>query len=421
MPPNPVRFPGPRTYVRGGRTRSPARRALLATASAVVLTTAALAAATQALPRPGIPAPATRWEADGRAAVTVAARRYEAGGFRRSLLGDGYRGLWATPVRVEVLDLAAFAGGLAPDRRGGGRQTRALHLRGADGRRYVFRSTDKDQATGLGPLRRATVGRVRQDQVSALNPAAALVAAAVEEAAGVLRAAPRLVVMPDDPALGPFRGEFAGLLGTLAEHPDEGPDGTPGFAGSRRIVDTETLLERLREDPDEPVDARAFLTARLVDVYLGDWDRHEGQWRWARLEAGGGRRWAPVPEDRDYALVDYRGALPALARRADAKVVRFDAAYRDLPGLLVKARELDRRFLCALSPAAWDSAALALRAALPDPVIAGAVGRMPAEYAAADGERLARTLRARRDGIPRAAREFRRSLHADGGCRRAAR
>ncbi|HEX2191294.1 MAG TPA: hypothetical protein VHG51_20455, partial [Longimicrobiaceae bacterium] len=377
----------------------------------------ALAAATQALPRPGIPAPAPRWSADGRAAVTAAGSRYEAGWFRRGLLGDGYRALWTAPVRVDALDLSAFAGGLTPTGRGGGNQTRSLRLRGADGREYDFRSVDKDQARRLGPFRRATVGRVRQDQVAALNPAAALVAGRIEEAAGVLHAEPRLVVMPDDPALGAFRAEFGGMLGTLREQPDEGEDGAPGFAGSVRIVGTESLLERLREDPGDRVDARAFLAARLVDVYLGDWDRHQDQWRWARFGGDGGRRWVPVARDRDYALSHYRGALPALARRADPKAVRFDGEYRDLAGLLVKSREMDRRFLCPLSPATWDSAALALRAALPERVLDEAVRRMPPEYVALEGERLARTLRARRDRLPAAARAFREMLHEGGGCR----
>jgi multimeric flavodoxin WrbA len=33
------------------------------------------------------------------------------------------------------------------------------------------------------------------------------------------------VVIPDDPGLGKYREEFAGLIGTLQEHPSEGPGG----------------------------------------------------------------------------------------------------------------------------------------------------------------------------------------------------
>ncbi len=37
------------------------------------------------------------------------------------------------------------------------------------------------------------------------------------------------------------------------------------------------------------VDARAYLRARLMDVLIGDWDRHLEQWRWARYENDGER------------------------------------------------------------------------------------------------------------------------------------
>lgn len=365
---------------------------------------------TCSLPRPGFPGEARVAGAARGEVVATAGARYQAGPIRHLFLGRGYRQAWATPVRLEVLDLGAFAGGLTPERRGNGNQTRSLHLRGADGKAYVFRSLEKDQARKLGWLARATVGRIRQDQIAALHPAATVAAAGVEEAAGVLHARPRMVVMPDDAALGAFREDFAGLPGTLAENPRD------GFAGIARVVETDSLDAALRAHPGEAVDARAYLAARLVDVLLGDWDRHEGQWRWARVEANGGARWVPLPRDRDYAFADYRGLIPVLSRLADPKVVRFDEEFRDLGGLLVAARELDARFLCALPAPAWDSAAASVRGALTDPALAAAVRRMPPEYVREDEGRLERTLRARRDRLPDAARRFREELHGGGGC-----
>jgi len=405
------RDPPPRS---GGLPSPNRKRRPLRTAGAVLLLALVLlAAGTCALPRPGLPHTRLTRDASG-ALLATASTRYAAGPLRPLFLGDGYRRAWATPIRAEVLDLRSYAGGLTPVRRGGGNQTRSLHLRGADGRRYAFRSTDKDQATGMSALERATIGRVRQDQIGALHPGAALVAAAIAEAAGVPHAAPRLVVMPDDPALGEHRADFAGLLGIVEEYPN--PGGTGAFAAADSILDTEELAAHRQKHPAEPVDARAFLAARLLDVYLGDWDRHEGQWRWARVARDGAPRWIPVPRDRDYAMVDYRGILPAMARLVDPKVVRFDDAYRDLPGLMVAARALDRAHLCALPAAAWDSAALALRDSLSDPALAAALRRLPPEYHRAGAADLSRTLRQRRDRLPAMSRRYRALLHADGGC-----
>jgi hypothetical protein len=127
--------------------------------------------------------------------------------------------------------------------------------------------------------------------------------------------------------------------------------------------------------------------------------------------------WVPVPRDRDYAFVDYGGVIPGLARRVDPKIVRFDTAYRDLRGLMVKSRAMDERLLCALPASTWDSTAAAMARSLSDRAITAAIGRMPGEYVARSAP-LAATLRARRNGLPGAARRFRAHLHASGGCAR---
>jgi hypothetical protein len=225
----------------------------------------------------------------------------------------------------------------------------------------------------------------------------------------VPNATPRLAVMPDAPRLGEFRVDFRDLPGTLQVRPG------PGFAGAQRLVGTDELWEALRRAPRDRVDVRAYLNVRLMDVYLGDWDRHPDQLTWGRTERGGVGTWVAIPRDRDYAFADYGGVIPGLARRFDPKIVRFDTAYRDLRGLLVKARPLDERLLCALPPSAWDSAATAMARALSDGAITAAIGRMPPEYVARSAP-LAATLRARRDRLPDVARRFRAHLHADGRC-----
>ena len=116
------------------------------------------------------------------------------------------------------------------------------------------------------------------------------------------------------------------LFGTLQEHPSEGPDDTPGFAGSRKISGTEKVWEHLEETPLNRVDARAFLKARLMDFLLNDKDRHRAQWRWARCPDGEGYIWVPIPEDRDQAFIDLDGFAMAVGRRG---VPRFIIEFKD--------------------------------------------------------------------------------------------
>jgi hypothetical protein len=341
--------------------------------------------------------------AQARDTVVTAGADYDAGGPYAFLFGRGNQALWQTPLRVEVLDLGAFAGGLTPTKRGGGKQTKSLRFAGADGREYAFRSVRKDLPTLPPELRDVFAGRVVLDQLKSHHPAGPLVVAPLLDAVGVLNAKPRLVVMPDDPRLGEFRGEFAGMLGLLEERPDEGEDASAAFAGATAVISTERLLERLEEGPDDRVDARAYLRARLMDLLLGDWDRHQDQWRWARFGEARPRLWQPVPRDRDQAFVRFDGAALTFVRYQYPRVVRFGPEYRDLYGLTFSARALDRQLLAELPRAAWDSAVAAVQAPLTDAVLAAAVDRLPPEYRARDGARLAAALRARRDGLPRAA------------------
>jgi len=348
-----------------------------------------------------------------RTVTVTAGPEYRAGWLHRVLFGRHYRHLWTTPIEVELLDLGAFAGGLTPLRRGGGAQTRALRLAGGDGREYVFRSVNKHPSWLPPDLRETIAERVVRDQISVLHPGAALVAAPLVGAAGVLHAQPYLVVLPDDPRLGDFRSEFAGMLGILEERPREGPGGASGFAGASDVAGTDRLVELLRSGSRERVDSRAFLATRLLDLLLGDGDRHADQWRWARFDDPEGHVWRPIPRDRDEAFSRFDGLLPRFARVSHPDLVGFGYDYGSVYGLSWRAEDLDRRFLTDLERPVWDSIAHAIQARLTDSVIDLAVGRLPSEYYRGNAADLAGALKHRRNRLAAAAGELYGLLAAD--------
>lgn len=336
--------------------------------------------------------------------------RYDAGWLHRIFFGSEYRDVWTTPVTVPVLDLEGEAGGLTPLEQGGGKQTKSLRFRGGDGRQYLFRSIDKDPSPGLVPeFRETIIADLAQDGVSASHPYAAVVAAPIAEAAGLLIAPPRIVVLPDSPALGPFRTQFAGMLGTIEERPNESDEGLASFHRAERVTGTDRLFERLDADHSSRVNAHAFLRARLLDIFLGDWDRHRDQWRWARLRATD-TLWLPIPRDRDQAFAFYDGVFLWIARYSYPQFVKFESDYPPLERLHWNARELDQRFLAELSWPAWDTVVTVLQARLTDRVLEDAVRRLPPEVYATQGEWLGNALRQRRDRLPEAAREFYRLM-----------
>jgi hypothetical protein len=366
----------------------------------------------------GSPATARAQGADslqpGARLQLAAGERYRAGWLHRLLLGSHYRDLWAAPLSVDVLDLATFAGGLTPSLCSGGRQTKSVRFTAADGRTYVFRSVDKDPTLAMPPhLRRTFVRDLLQDQISSQHPGAPLVVAPLLEAAMVLHAPPALYVLPDDPRLAAFDCVRPGLLGMIEERPTAASDSEPGFAGAVDVGSTKKLFGRLERGPDDRVDAKAFLRARLLDVFVGDWDRHQDQWRWARFDTGGLHWWRPIPRDRDQAFSRLDGVLVWLAGFYYPELVGFDDAYPGLSRLSRTGEVIDRRLLTELEWPVWDSVATALQARLTDSVIDVAVGRLPAAYRSGSGARLAQALRRRRDQLHEAARRYYAQLAGD--------
>ncbi|HEX9189786.1 MAG TPA: hypothetical protein VGB87_22110, partial [Vicinamibacteria bacterium] len=335
--------------------------------------------------------------------------QYGAGGFHRMMLGASYRKLWTTPVQAEVLDLATEAGGLTVVKRVGGQQTLGLALAGKDGRSYTFRGLDKDPTNILPEeLQDSFVEDLVRDQMSAQHPAGALVADELARAAGVPTVPIRLVVLPDDPALGDERATFAGLLGTFSEYPTAADARHPGFEGAVEIVDHVTLYAKLAESPDERVAGREFLRARLFDLFVSDFDRHRKQWRWAKRP--GDTLWHPIPEDRDQAFARYEGLVVRAAAGYVPQLRTFGKDYDHIFGMTYNGREQDRWLLPELSREAWREVAADLKARITDEAIERASRRLPPEWYAIDGPRLAAALKARRDKLPEAADRFYRHL-----------
>ncbi len=335
--------------------------------------------------------------------------RYAASGAHRFFFGTDYRQLWTMPIAVDVLDLRTYAGGLTPVGTGGGQQTEALRFVSTDGRPFTFRSLDKDPSAVLPPdLQDTFAARLVQDQVSSAYPTAPLVVDRILDAAAVLHSKPRIVVLPDDGRLGEYRAQFAGRLGTLEQWPDA-PGDAPAFAGAAEIVSTDDLFERLDTDPANRVDVRAYLTARLVDVLIGDWDRHRGQWRWARFP-GEPNVWVPIPEDRDQAFARFDGLFLHLARVHAPQLVKFGKTIPGMLGMAWNGRDVDRRLLAGLEHPAWDSVTAALVARITDSAIDSAVRMLPDAHYELNGAWLAATLKQRRDALPAAAVAFFRHL-----------
>ncbi len=343
--------------------------------------------------------------------TAVAGSEYSISGFGRFFLGDQWRDVWATPLRVPVLDLKSFAGGLTPEKRGGGMQTKTLHFKGKDGQKWKFRSVNKFPEATLPPdVQDTYVSDYIKDQISGSHPAAPLVLTPLMDSLGILNAPPSLWFMPDDPLLGEFRDDFKNLMGMMEVNPDDEEEAP--FANAEKVVSTEKLIFRLMDKRDEKVDGAAFLTARLFDVWINDWDRHMGQWKWAKFTLNGSEIWRPIPKDRDRAFSKFDGFLPWASTLMIPQWKNFGDDYEPVEFATWSGRYLDKRFLSELTREEWDSVTGFVVSRLTDELIDTALSRLPEEYKAASVSQVRGNLISRRKKLTAFSGEYFRFINS---------
>ncbi len=331
--------------------------------------------------------------------------------FHNWLLGEHYRQEWATPVKFPVLDIKTAEGGLIPYKTGGGKQTASLKVRNEDGYYFTVRGIDKDPAAVLPEqLRTGLAKAVLQDQISAQHPYASFVLPPLAAAAGILHTTPHYVFIPNDPALGQYQAKFANTPAALEEDAKGSQDQDAGLAYAKKLVSTDKMLEELLQDNDNQVDQSAFARSRLFDMWIGDWDRHEDQWRWAqRKTKDGDKVYTAVPEDRDIAFFKGDGVLPFLISRKFAvrNFQNFGYDYADYKGLNQTGLSNDRLFLSNVSREEWVKQANIMKAQLTDEVIEKAFrDKWPAQIYAAHGAEIVAKLKSRRDLLPDVAAKY---------------
>ena len=340
--------------------------------------------------------------------IIVPGEKYNAGGLYEFWFGEHWRDVWTTPIKVEVLDLNNFDGGLTPIKKGGGLQTKSLRFKSINGKIWKFRSVDKDPSKVLPPELQETIAEnVIQDQISSANPMAPFVVEPLLEAVDVLSAEPLLVYMPKDDLLGEFKEEFGGMLGIIEVHPDEpGDEGADGFENALDVKGTYKLLNYLEKKRKQKINAEEFLKARLMDILLGDWDRHMDQWRWAKYEESIGEVWYPIPRDRDQVFSKYDGVFPFIAAYLTPQLNHFGSEYPQIEDLTWNGRFLDRRVLTGLDKHSWDSVMTFVQSNITDKLIEYAATKLPPEIYPVCAPEIIEKLKSRRDKLPAASDEF---------------
>ncbi len=360
--------------------------------------------------------------------ITIAANKnFKIGKIKQAFLGKHHRDAWTTPIEVKVFDMAAFEGGLSPIKMGGGMQTKSLRLEDKTGTQYIFRSVNKDPTKKFlaDELQNTWVSSFMKDQVSMSHPYGAIVVPDLADSAGILHKKTRLVYIPDDPLLGEFRDQYKNTLAMLEVRASKNLKEYDRFDNVKEAINTPDLIDELHDDNRNVVDEFDMLKNRLFDMIIGDFDRHDDQWRWAETECrmdnhsrcfhikdeknGSGNVYRAIPRDRDQVFDHVDGLIPRILtlKWGPARLLRnFDFEIKDLVGLNLNGRQLDKTFLSSLNKQEWIDMATELKNSISDETIEQAVRTFPKEIYDIRGEEIVAKLKQRRDDIVKYAEAY---------------
>jgi hypothetical protein len=341
--------------------------------------------------------------------VAVEPEYNTAGRMHRFLFGANYRAVWATPVKLKIFRLGNEKGGLKILRQGGGLQTSSLRLEDAGRRQWVLRSIQKFPERGLPDNLRPTVVKdILQDQVSAAHPFSALTVPLLASALDIPHSNPQVVYVADDPALGEYRNDFANKVFLFEEREP---------VAAEKTDNTERVQDKVKEDNDNHVDEKTVLRVRLLDMLLGDWDRHEDQWRWDRIREGKRNFYRPVPRDRDQVYYKTSGVFPWFVSHQwlKSKFQGYSGSIRDIKGWNFNARYFDRYFLHQLDEDDWREQVALIQKIVTDSLIRAAIDKMPAPIVELCGQEIITNLIARRNNLLKLALAYYRfiSIYVD--------
>lgn len=341
------------------------------------------------------------------------------------LFGKKYRKYYSQKIEVPVLQIDTLFGGLTPLRAGGGMQSNSLRLADKNGKEYAMRSLKKSTTRFIqntlypkqfvGDMYENTsASDFLYDFYTSSNQYYGFIISHLAKPVGVFHTNPKLVYVPKQKDLGTYNNDFGNELYMIEERPMSEHSDSENFGGADDIISTSDLFLNLQKNEKSKIDEQAYIRARLFDMLIGDWDRHQDQWRWSEFQNGKEKIYKPIPRDRDQAFAKYDGALLSLLLKIPATrhIQHFDAEVKDknLKWLNKSGYPLDMRLLNQADEEIWVSQAKYIQEHLTDEAIDFAFAQLPEVLQDETAEDVKTKLKARRNELQKWASKHYRNL-----------
>ncbi len=339
----------------------------------------------------------------------------------RGLWGDHYRKYYSEPVEAPVAFLDTLMGGLTPVRRGGGHQSMSLRLEDKDGKQFVMRALRKSatkfiQSTAFldkyveDDLQDSYADRFLLDFYTTAHPYTPFAISKLSDAADIFHSNPLLYYIPKQKTLGEYNDEFGDQLYLVEEAVNSSQTSVTSFGEPKDILSTSEVFQEIHKTGKSIIDEPSYLRARLFDMLIGDWDRHEDQWRWAVFEKENGTQICkPIPRDRDQAFSVFDGSIVSfltIAIPSLRKMQSFDEELRSPKWFAFTPYPMDMTFLNKSDWSTWEKQAKHLQDNMTDEVIDEAFEQIPDEIKGATIDEIKTKLKGRRENIVDIAREY---------------
>ncbi len=335
-------------------------------------------------------------------------------GFFESVWGDHYRDVYSTKITAKVATLDTLYGGLEIVRAGGGHQTRSLRLKTKDGRELNMRALRKSATQYLQTVlfkdtyiqdefEKTTIEGLIQDFYTAAHPYAFTVVPDLSDAAKIYHTNPKIFYIPKHKYLGKYNKDYGDELYMIEERPEDNYTDERNFGYADDIESTHDIIEKIRKDEKYKIDENAYVRARLFDMLIGDWDRHQDQWRWAQFDQENGDKWyRPIPRDRDQVFSNFDGALLDVMRVISGSTKQlqvYDEDLEDIEWMNAAGVKLDRVLVQQAKKETWLKHAEFLQKNITDEIIDKAFLKVPKAVQDKTLEEIKEKLKGRRENL----------------------
>lgn len=335
--------------------------------------------------------------------------------------GKRYREEYSKEITAKVVSLDTLFGGLKPVRKGGGTQSRTLRLKAKDGKQYVMRAMKKSASQYIQAsmfksqyVQKQFENTASEDLVkdvfTGAYPYAPFIVGKLANAIQINSLNSKLYYIPKQNALGEFNSEFGDELYLFEEHPADGNLILEDKSFTGNIYSTYDVFEKIQADHNQIVDEKEYIKARLFDMLIGDWDRHQDQWRWLEFKENDKTVFKPLPRDRDqsFSIMSDGFVLGAAVKLIPmAKILRkYSEDLEDVKGFNLEPFPLDKAFIRHLNEADWKAQVAYIQKNITDAVIDEAFATLPSELNSQTINEIKFTLKKRKNNLQKIASRY---------------